>query len=84
MFMRLSKFVEAEMKKYDLPELWLHEVQLIADGKSSADSARERGVTKDAVKAQRKKVFKKLNVDDGRDLLVNLLHVAVTLIPSKE
>ena len=76
--MKLNDFVTKEMQKYDLPDAWLHEVQLIAEGKASADSAKQRGVGLDAVKMQRKKIFKKLDVDDGRQILVNLLRTAVS------
>jgi DNA-binding NarL/FixJ family response regulator len=81
--MKLEKFVERYYKKFELPGTWMHEVQLIAAGKGSTDSAKERGVTRDAVKQQRKKIFKKLGVYDGRELLVNLLHHAVNRIPDK-
>jgi DNA-binding NarL/FixJ family response regulator len=81
---KLDKFVEKELKKYDLPEVWMREVQLIAAGKSSEDSAAERGVTKDAVKQQRKKILKRIQFEDGRALITHLFHVAVSKLPTKE
>ena len=82
--MRLDKFVESVFKKYDLPDAWMHEVQLIAAGKSSEDSAAERGVTRDAVKQQRKKILEKLQMEDSRAIITHLFHVAVSKLPAKE
>lgn len=79
--MQQEKFVRQYLGEHkDLPEAWVQEIVLIAAGQTSLDSAKKRGVTRDAVKAQRKKIFKALGVEDGRELILNMFHVAVTKI----
>jgi hypothetical protein len=77
--MQLEKFVEKHLAGYkDMPPAWQHEVVLILGGHDSLYSANQRGVTRDAVKAQRKKIFKYLKVADGRELMNNLFRTAVS------
>lgn len=76
--MDVKKFTEEYLSIYpDLPEAWVHELVQIAEGKSSEEVAAMRGVTKNAVKQQRKKIFKRINTQDGRSFLISMFHVAV-------
>lgn len=77
--MQLEAFVERHLSGFaNLPPAWQKEVLFILSGKDSEYSAKARGVGRDAVKAQRKKIFKALQLDDGRALLQLMFDVAVS------
>lgn len=65
-----------------LPPTWVEEVERIIAGGDSMASAEARGVTRDAVKAQRKKIFRRLGVVNGHELLLKMLHDAVSKVPN--
>lgn len=77
---KFEAFVRGYLDKesFDLLGPWVEEVIHIALGRDAMYSAKLRGVTRDAVKAQRKKIFHRLQVRDGREFILRLLWYAVT------